>query len=97
MHVPNLIGTLVPMIGKQKERARNGEALRTIRELRGLTADELAQELGISRPYLSNIENGRKNLTPQLALQAADVLKVRPIVLVNEDFLRKDLEAGAGP
>lgn len=85
------------MIGKQKERARNGEALRTIRELRGLTADELAQELGISRPYLSNIENGRKNLTPQLALQAADVLKVRPIVLVNEDFLRKDLEAGAGP
>ncbi len=84
------------MNGNQKERERSGEALRTVRELRGITANELAQALDVSRPYISNIENGRKNLTPALAIKAAKILKVRPIVFVNEDFLHKDLK-GAVP
>lgn len=58
------------------ERARIGATLRTLRKTRGLSADSLATTLGISRPYLSNIEAGRKPLTHQLLIQAADVLEV---------------------
>ncbi len=34
--------------------------IKIIRKYRGLTQDELAAEAGISRPYLTEIETGRK-------------------------------------
>ena len=48
------------------EAERVGATLRTIRELRGFTVDELAREIGISRPYLANIEAGRKRVKCQI-------------------------------
>jgi transcriptional regulator with XRE-family HTH domain len=35
-----------------------GEAIRHVRETRGLTSAELAKRAHISRPYLSKVENG---------------------------------------
>jgi DNA-binding XRE family transcriptional regulator len=35
-------------------------AIKIIRKHRGLTQDDLASEAGISRPYLTEIETGRK-------------------------------------
>lgn len=35
-------------------------AIKIIRKYRGMTQDELATEAGISRPYLTEIETGRK-------------------------------------
>lgn len=74
------------------EKARTGATLRTLREARGLNADELARELHVSRPYLANIEAGRRSLTPALAKKSCEVLHVRPIVLLNPRFLEKHLE-----
>lgn len=75
------------MIRNEMEQKRIGATLRFVRETRGLTADELANALRISRPLLSNIEAGRRSLTPKNLLAICDILKIRPIVLVNDDFL----------
>lgn len=85
---------LVPMKWKHSEieKARTGATLRTLREARGLNADELARELCVSRPYLANIEAGRRSLTPALAKKSCEVLCVRPIVLLNPTFLEEHLE-----
>lgn len=85
---------LVPMKWKHSEieKVRTGATLRTLREARGLTADELARELCVSRPYLANIEAGRRALTPALAKKSSEVLCVRPIVLLNPKFLEEHLK-----
>ncbi len=41
-----------------------GEIIRKRREQRGLTQDQLAQQAGISKPYLSNIETGKAKNPP---------------------------------
>jgi len=68
------------------ERVRIGETLRTLRATRGFRVGEFASELGISYAYLSNIEAGRKRLTPQLLAKAARVLDVRQIAIVREGY-----------
>lgn len=62
---------------------RVGETLRTLRELRGFKPDEFASAIGISRPYLANIEAGRKKLTNILLARAADQLKVEQIAIMR--------------
>lgn len=37
-----------------------GIKLRSLRKLRDMTVEELAQRSGVSRSYITNIENGRK-------------------------------------
>lgn len=78
------------------ERERIGATLRTIRELRGYTPDELAREMGISRPYLSNIEAGRKNLTARLLVKACEALAVPQKSLIREGYLPDSEEPIAG-
>lgn len=75
---PSLLGmTRNPLPAREVlERARIGATIRTLRKTRGLSTDSLATSLGISRPYLSNIEAGRKPLTHQLLVQLADLLEV---------------------
>jgi transcriptional regulator with XRE-family HTH domain len=58
-----------------------------MRETRGLRVGELARRLGISHCYLSNIESGRRRLTPPLAARAARVLRVRLLALIRADTL----------
>lgn len=56
------------------QRERDGAALQARRKQHGLTPSELAEALGISRPYLSNIEAGRRPITPDLTARITDVL-----------------------
>lgn len=64
---------------------RVGETLRTIRDLRGVNATQLAAALGISRTYLSNIENGRKPLTQSLLLKATEFLVVTQLAILRPE------------
>lgn len=75
--MPKSHGTLNP------EWQRIGSTLRTIRELRGFKPDAFASEIGISRPYLANIEAGRKRLSDVLLARAADALKVEQIAIMR--------------
>ena len=82
--VPLVFGTM------REERERVGATLRALRELRGHKPDEFAGLIGISRPYLANIEAGRKPLTDVLLARAAKALEVpqvairRPCAVGNE-------------
>lgn len=64
------------------EWVRIGTTLRTIRELRGFKPDPFASSIGISRPYLANIEVGRKKLTNVLLARAAAQLQVEQIAIM---------------
>lgn len=68
------------------ERRRIGATIRTLRENRGFTPDEFARELDISRPYLANIEAGRKPLTEVLLARVAKLLTVRQVAIVREGY-----------
>lgn len=78
--------TPVRLPSQVREHQRIGATLRTIREARGFKLGELASELGISYAYLSNIEAGRKRLTPQLLAKASRVLDTRPIAIVRDGY-----------
>lgn len=75
---------------EHSEVQRQGATLRAIRELRGMTVDQLANELQISRPYLANIEAGRKRLSPVLLSKAAEVLDVPQVALVREGYFDRE-------
>jgi transcriptional regulator with XRE-family HTH domain len=68
------------------EAVRVGATVRMARELRGLKVGELASKLDISYAYLSNIEAGRRRVTPPLVAKIADVLRVDQAGLVRPDL-----------
>lgn len=80
-------GSVMSKTEVQKDRnpewVRAGATLRAFREMRGLKVGELANAVLISGPYLYNIENGNKPITPRLAARFAEVLRVRQITLLD--------------
>ncbi|WP_287001434.1 MULTISPECIES: helix-turn-helix domain-containing protein [Gordonia] len=66
---------------KSMEDVRVGNTLRVMREMRGYRPDDFASTIGISRPYLANIEAGRKHLTEVLLARAAKALDVPQIAI----------------
>lgn len=64
------------------EWVRAGATLKALREGRGLTVGQLSAKADLSYAYLSNIEAGRKRLTPRLAVRFADLLAVPPAALL---------------
>ncbi len=59
-----------------------GESVRIIRELQGMSQNELAEASGIPQSTISAIENDRINLGVERAKQLARALKCHPAVLV---------------
>lgn len=58
--------------------------LRDLRLLRGLSASAMAEQLGITRATLSNIERGTRNPSPKLAARIAEFLGTGLAGLVGE-------------
>ena len=59
-----------------------GESVRIIRELQGMSQNDLAKSSGIPQSTISAIENDRINLGVERAKTLARVLKCHPAVLV---------------
>ena len=59
-----------------------GESVRIIRELQGLSQNNLAESSGIPQSTISAVENNRINLGVERAKTLARVLKCHPAVLV---------------
>ena len=59
-----------------------GESLRIIRELQGMSQNNLAAASGIAQSTISAIERDRINLGVERAKQLARALKCHPAVLV---------------
>lgn len=68
------------------ERIRIGATVREFRQARGIRQEELAEALGISRSYLSNIEAGRKPLTKLLLAKFAAHLNVTQASIVRAGY-----------
>ncbi len=56
--------------------ARQEHPIKIIRKYRGMTQEELAQNSGISRPYLTEIETGKKDGSIRALKALADALDV---------------------
>ena len=63
-----------------------GEALKALRELQGLTQQELASSAGIAQPHISAMERGISLIGCDRALALAKVLHVHPAVILFPDF-----------
>ena len=51
-----------------------GDRIREIREARTLTQDQLADRSGVSKGFLSDIENGKRNPSSEYVLKIANAL-----------------------
>lgn len=54
--------------------ASTGDRIRKIREKRGWTLDKLAEESKISKGFLSDVENGKRDISSQNLLRIANAL-----------------------
>ena len=63
---------------EQELRAILSANLKRYRSYRKLTQEELAEKLGISIPFLSDVENGRKWISPATLVKFADALGIEP-------------------
>ena len=61
-----------------------------VRKEKGMTQDELAHAIGLSRPYLAQIEKGTRKLSADRQKEIADALGVDASTLV--DFKAPDEE-----
>ena len=64
--------------------------LRQIRKQQGITQEELARAVGITRPYLSDIERGVKTPGGDIIIRIANYLKLP----VEEIFFTTDVNHG---
>jgi transcriptional regulator with XRE-family HTH domain len=71
-----------------------GEYLRILREEDNITQDELAEKMGCTKQYISNIENGRGSVTTAAAAKIAVALGYFPApflqILLNEEIKKID-------
>ena len=69
-----------------------GQNLKRIRKRMNMTQKQLADEIEISQSYLSDIENGRKNLSIKTVKKLADSLGLSVNDLFNDEttFKEKD-------
>lgn len=53
-----------------------GKAIRTLRTQKGVSQEKLALETGIGRRYMSDIENGRRNVSLEIVEKLADFFEI---------------------
>lgn len=63
-----------------------GKELKRIRKSLNLSQDEVAANCDITKPNLSNIENGKKDFVFTTLLEIARGLGIEPKELLNIDF-----------
>ena len=79
---------------KRRLKVSVGESVRIIRELQGLSQNQLAERTGIPQATLSAIENDRVRLGVERAKVLARALKCHPAVLVFPGW-EDDVESAA--
>lgn len=63
-----------------------GEKIRSLRKAKKLTLDELADQVGVSQPFLSGVERGDKNPRLETLESIAEALNVSPALLQHPDI-----------
>jgi len=63
-----------------------GDRIRDIREDSGITQDQLAESAGISKGFLSDVENNKRNISSENLLKVANVLGASVDYLLRGDI-----------
>lgn len=63
------------------EHIRVGATIKAMREMRGLTQEQLAHASLLSRPYVANVEAGRKPVSDKTLARIADALRVPQVAI----------------
>lgn len=63
-----------------------GKRIRTARRKKGMSQAELADKVGISVPYVSDVENGKKTIGVDIFLRIAEALQVSTDWLLRVDI-----------
>ena len=63
--------------------------LRELRKKKGYTSQNMAEKLGISKPFYSQIENQMRKLSYDMAVQIAAVFGKKPDQIFLEDHKEK--------
>ena len=64
------------------EIVRVGATIRQMREMRGMTQEQLSQASMLSRAYVANVEAGRKRLSQKAVARIAEALHVPQISII---------------
>ncbi len=64
------------------EIVRVGATIRQMREMRGMTQEQLSQASMLSRTYVANVEAGRKRLSQKAVARIAEALHVPQISII---------------
>lgn len=67
--------------------------VKDLRKARGLTVDQLANMAGLSKSYLSEIENGKKQINGRRLEALAAALHAQPTDLIADPDVSADLAA----
>lgn len=68
-----------------------GKRISELRKIKGYSQDELSKLLDISRPSITQIELGRRNVTVIELMKVADCLSVSVDYLLRDDFIIDDI------
>ncbi len=68
-----------------------GEQIRMAREAKRITLRQLARTVGVSAPFVSDVEHDRRSLTPERRVQFADALGIDPALLDAASGYTRDL------
>ena len=60
--------------------------LKQARQKKGYTTTYMAEHLGISKPFYSQLENDKRTLSYKMAIKIADVLNTKPDKLFYDYF-----------
>ena len=61
-----------------------GRNIRRLRRERGLSQEDLADEIGVHRTYMGGVERGERNLTLRSLERLAERLGVAPLSLLED-------------
>ena len=60
----------------------NGDVMKGARAAKGLTQIELARMIGVTDPYIANLENGKIAVSPERLVQIAQALGIQAGLLI---------------
>jgi transcriptional regulator with XRE-family HTH domain len=69
-----------------------GLRLKTLRKEKGLSQEELAERSGLNRPYISGIEQGKRNVSLEVMEKLAEALGVEMVVFFEQNFTPSKLK-----
>ena len=64
--------------------------LKEMRKKKNYTMKDMAEKLGISKPFYSQLENGTRKLSYPMAVKIASIFKVRPDTIFYDDYIKSE-------